>query len=79
MADQNQQQGDAGIGLSANYNIVALIGSLMDVQQIVRTMPTIIAGAEQLRAENTELKAKLKDAEDRLAALAPKAVEAAEA
>jgi regulator of replication initiation timing len=73
MADQ-QTQGDAGIGLSSNYNIVALIGSLMDVQQIVRTMPSIIAGAEALRAENEKLKAKLAEVEAQLAALAPSPV-----
>ena len=56
---QTQQQGDAGIGLSSSYNIVSLIGSLLDVQQVVRTVPTIIAGAEALRVENEKLKAEV--------------------
>jgi hypothetical protein len=68
MADQQQE---STVGLSAQYNISVLVNALMDLQQLIRTFPGIIARAEQLGAENEALKVQL-------AALAPKAVEATE-
>jgi cell fate (sporulation/competence/biofilm development) regulator YlbF (YheA/YmcA/DUF963 family) len=71
MADQTQQQ-EQSIGLSQNLNIGALMGSLMDLQQLLRTVPQIVASAEALKAENDKLKVQLE-------ALQPKVVEAVEA
>jgi uncharacterized protein YceH (UPF0502 family) len=68
MAEQ-QQQGEPGIGLSANYNINTLIGSLMDAQQIVRSMPSIIAASEARQARITELEAKIAELEAKIAAV----------
>jgi cell division protein FtsB len=65
MAEQTQEQ---SIGLSQNLNIGALMGSLMDLQQLLRTVPQIVASAEALKAENDKLKAQLE-------ALQPKGVE----
>lgn len=67
MAEQTQQE--QSIGLSQNLNIGALMGSLMDLQQLLRTVPQIVASAEALKAENDKLKAQLE-------ALQPKVVEA---
>lgn len=64
-----EQQQEPTIGLSSQYNISSLVGSLMDLQQLVRTFPGIIARAEALAAENEKLKAQI-------AASASKAVEA---
>jgi cell shape-determining protein MreC len=66
MADQQQEQ---SIGLSQNLNIGALMGSLMDLQQLLRTVPQIVASHDALKAENEQLKAQLE-------ALQPKVVEA---
>jgi hypothetical protein len=76
MADQQQEQ---AINLGNNLNIGVLMGSLMDLQQLVRAVPNIIAAAEQFKTQLAEKDAKIADLEARLAALAPKAVEAAEA
>lgn len=75
MAEQTQQQGEPGIGLSQQYGINTLIGSLMDVQQVLRSVPAIVSAGEAARAKVAELEAKVAELEDRLAALAPKAVE----
>jgi cell division protein FtsB len=56
MAEQTQEQ---SIGLSQNLNIGALMGSLLDLQQLLRTVPQIVASAEALKAENEKLKAQL--------------------
>ena len=64
-----QQQVEPGIGLSANYNINTLIGSLMDIQQIVRSMPSIIAGSEARQARIAELEAKVAELVVKLAAV----------
>ena len=66
MAEQQQEQ---AINLGASLNIGVLMGSLMDLQQLLRTVPQIVARAQAVEAENEKLKAQL-------AALAPKAVEA---
>jgi cell division protein FtsB len=58
MAEQTQQQAqEPSIGLSQNLNIGALMGSLLDLQQLLRTVPQIIASAEAMKAENDKLKA----------------------
>jgi len=71
MADQTQQQ-EQSIGLSQNLNIGALMGSLLDLQQLLRTVPQIVAAHDALKAENEKLKAQLE-------ALQPKVVEAEKA
>jgi cell shape-determining protein MreC len=63
MAEQTQQQEQAGFGLSQQYNIGGLIGSLMDVQQVIRNVPNFIAAAEALKAENEKLKARIAELE----------------
>jgi cell division protein FtsB len=54
-----QQQQEQSIGLSQNLNIGALMGSLMDLQQLLRTVPQIVAAHDALKAENDKLKAQL--------------------
>jgi hypothetical protein len=67
MAEQTQQE--PSIGLSQNLNISTLMGSLLDLQQLLRTVPQIVAAHDALKVENDKLKAQLE-------ALQPKAVEA---
>ena len=75
MSEQTQQQGEPGIGLANQYSYSALIGSLMDIQHVLRSVPNIVAGGEAARTRVAELEAKVAELEARLAALAPKAVE----
>lgn len=77
MAEQTQQE--PGFNIGTNVNVGALIGSLMDLQQVVRAFPNAIAAVDQLKAQVAEKDAKIADLEARLAALAPKAVEAEKA
>ncbi len=69
MAEQTQQQ-EPGINLGQTYGINSLINSLMDVQQVIRNLPGLLAQLDALKAENEKLKGQL-------AALAPKVVEEA--
>lgn len=74
-----QQQSEPGIGIQNSFGINTLIGSLMDVQQVLRVIPSMQARIDALTKSEAELKAKLEDAEARLAALAPRVVEASDA
>lgn len=66
MADQQQEP---GINLGQTYGITTMLSSLMDIQQVIRNIPSMVAQLDVLKAENEKLKSQL-------AALAPKAVEA---
>lgn len=74
----SEQQIEPGIGIQNSYAINGLIAGLMDVQVVLRAIPSMQARIDALLKSEADLKAKLADAEARLAALAPKAVEAAQ-
>jgi cell division protein FtsB len=53
MAEQTQEP---GINLGQTYGINTLISSLMDVQQVIRNLPNLLAQLDALKAENEKLK-----------------------
>jgi hypothetical protein len=56
MADQ---QGEPGIALNSTYGINTLISGLMDVQQVLRVIPSMQARIDSLTTENEKLKAQV--------------------
>jgi hypothetical protein len=53
MAEQTQEP---GINLGQTYGINTLISSLMDVQQVIRNLPNLLAQLDAVKAENEKLK-----------------------
>lgn len=67
MSQTQQTEQEQAINLGTSFNIGATMGSLLDLQQLVRAVPNILAQLNEKDAKIAELSA-------RLASLEPKSV-----
>jgi hypothetical protein len=74
MSQTQQAEQEQAINLGTSLNIGATMGSLLDLQQLVRSVPNILAQLNEKDAKIAELSARLASLEPKVVAPEAKAV-----